>query len=250
MGLRLEERHRVEQDFHDQAAGHERADFYAWDALAIADQHAYTLLGDLDGKHLLDLGCGQGANALRFARHGARVQAVDLSAGMVEATHAGAAAAGLAGQVDAQQMSAEELRFPDHSFDLVFGHSVLHHTDLAITRSEIRRVLKPGGRAVFLEPLGHNPLLNLFRRLTPWRRTPTERPLTYADIRFFAEPFAGLRLQEFYVVALAAFALVPFGKKALFQAAMRKLAPLDRAALARWPALRKFAWVVVLELQR
>lgn len=250
MGSQLAQRHKVEQDFHDQAARRTRTDFYSWGALDLADQHAYAQLGDLNGKVLLDLGCGQGANAVGFAHHGALVYAVDLSRGMAETTSTRAAQAGLARRIAAHQMSAEQIAFADSSFDLVFGHSVLHHTDLAISRREIHRILKPGGRAVFLEPLGHNPLLNLFRWLTPARRTPTEKPLTCADISFFAEPFSALAHQEFYCLALAAFALVPLGNRYWFSAVMRMLSRIDRVLLDRVPALRKQCWATVIAVTR
>jgi SAM-dependent methyltransferase len=245
--MSLAERHKIEQHFHDRAAGRDRGDFYAWGALSAADDYAYTLLGDLRGRRVLDLGCGDGANAVRLASAGATVCAIDLSLGMVAATRDRVERAGLGHAVSAQQMSAEELGFADGSFDVIFGHSVIHHTDLRIARREVRRLLRPGGLAVFLEPLDHNPLLNLFRRLTPWRRTPTEKPLSDDEIRFFAEPFGRVRRREFYLASLAAFAFVPLRSRALFQASLDALLPLDEALFARWPRLRQYAWAVVLE---
>ncbi|MDZ4718793.1 MAG: class I SAM-dependent methyltransferase [Roseiflexaceae bacterium] len=246
--MRLAERHKIEQAYHDQASARERTDFYAWGALSAADDYAFGLLGDLHGKRVLDLGCGDGANAIRLARAGAHVIAIDLSIGMVAATRKRVEQAGLASAVDAQQMSAEHLGFADGSFDAILGHSVLHHTDLRITRREVHRLLKSAGKAIFLEPLDHNPLLNLFRKLTPWRRTPTEKPLSYDEIHFFGEPFSQLHHHEFYLVALAAFACIPLKNRTLFQIALNTLIPLDDRIFARWPHMRRYAWAVVLEL--
>jgi SAM-dependent methyltransferase len=246
--MRLAERHKIEQAYHDQASAHERTDFYAWGALSAADDYAFALLGDLRGKRVLDLGCGDGANAIRLANAGAHVIAIDISIGMVTATRQRVEQAGLAATVDAQQMSAEQLGFADGSFDAILGHSVLHHTDLRITRREVHRLLRPNGKAVFLEPLDHNPLLNLFRKLTPWRRTPTEKPLSYDEIQFFGEPFRQLHHHEFYLVALAAFACIPLNSRALFHTMLSTLIPLDDWIFARWPHLRRYAWAVVLEL--
>lgn len=246
--VRLIERHKIEQDYHDHAAGRERGDFYAWGALSAADDYAFGLLGDLHGLRVLDLGCGDGANAVRLATAGAWVVAIDISAGMAAATRLRVERAGLAHAVDVQQMSAEQLAFADGSFDCIYGHSVIHHTDLRITRREVRRLLRPGGRAIFLEPLDHNPVLNLFRRLTPWRRTPTEKPLSDDEIRFFAEPFGRFSRREFYLVALAAFAFVPLRSRRLFQSALAALVPIDDLLFTRWPRLRRYAWAVVLDL--
>src|SRR5207302_1903430 len=59
---------------------------------------------------------------------------------------------------------AERLPFADASFDRVWGNAVLHHLDLGRAAPELRRVLAPGGVAVFCEPWGENPLLTWARR--------------------------------------------------------------------------------------
>lgn len=250
MSFGLEERHRTERDFHDRAALHERHDFYTWGALRVADQFAFALLGPMQGRVVLDLGCGDGANSLRFAEGGACVQAIDISSGMADVTNRRAEEAGLQARISASCMSAEHVGFPDQTFDLVFGHSVLHHTDLMISRREIHRILKPGGRAIFLEPLAHNPLIAFFRWMTPWRRTPTERPLRFADIAIFAEPFARVQHHEFYLLSLLAFAVLPLGSRRLFQVLLDRLSDCDRSLLDRWPVLGRYAWVTVIELAR
>lgn len=246
--MKLTERHSIEQHFHDQAAGHERRDFYAWGALQAADDYAYMRLGEVRGKYVLDLGCGDGQHTVRLASEGAYVKAIDISFGMVGVTQRRIEQAGLAEQAQAAQMSAEYLAFADQSFDLIFGHSVLHHTDLSITRAELLRLLRPGGRAIFLEPLDHNPILNLFRRLTPWRRTPTERPLAEQDLRYLAEGFVRLERHEFYLIALLAFVFIPLRSRVLFQAAMQTLIPFDEWLFNHWPGLRRYAWASVIEL--
>lgn len=243
-------RQQIERTHHDRVASHERHDFYTWGALAAADAHAYSLIGQPVGRLMLDLGCGRGDHAVCFAQSGAYVVAVDLSGGMVAVTQRRAIEAGVSDRVAVQQMSAELLGFADATFDYVFGHSVLHHTDLAATRREVYRVLKPGGRAVFLEPLDHNPLLNLFRRLTPWRRTPTEKPLSMADLHFFAELFAYSSHREFYLLALGAFLFVPLNNRALFQRTLHLLNAVDQRMFRLVPGLRRYAWVTVLELRR
>lgn len=250
MSATLTARQQVEQTHHDRIASRERRDFYAWGALDAADACAYALIDSPAGNTILDLGCGRGIHAVHFARAGARVAAIDLSGGMASMTQRRAMAAGVGARVAVQQMSAESLGFADATFDYVFGHSVLHHTDLAITRREVHRVLKPGGRAVFLEPLDHNPALNLFRYLTPWRRTPTEKPLSLADLRFFAEPFTRSSHREFYLLALGAFIFVPFKSRTLFQHTLRLLNAVDQQMFCLVPALRRYAWVTVLDVQR
>jgi ubiquinone/menaquinone biosynthesis C-methylase UbiE len=80
------------------------------------------------------------------------------------------------GVVNAQfdVMNAEELEFEDAAFDVIFGSGIIHHLDVPRAYSELARVLAPGGSAVFVEPLGHNPLIRVFRNRTPELRTPDE----------------------------------------------------------------------------
>ena len=73
-------------------------------------------------------------------------------------------------------MPAERLSYSDSVFDLAVGFAIIHHLDLKPALAELHRVLKPGGVAFFAEPLGTNPAIQLYRRLTPQFRTEDERP--------------------------------------------------------------------------
>jgi SAM-dependent methyltransferase len=75
------------------------------------------------------------------------------------------------------------LPWPDGFFDVIVGRAILHHLDLDIAINELLRVMRPDGKMFFVEPLFHNPLVAMFRRLTPGARTIDERPLTRHDIR-------------------------------------------------------------------
>src|SRR5205823_11824247 len=81
--------------------------------------------------------------------------ATDISQGMLDELATSARRLGL--EVETACCEAAELPFPDDSFDLVFGHAVLHHLpDLPGAFAEFRRVLRPGGRLAFCgEPSRH-----------------------------------------------------------------------------------------------
>lgn len=101
-------------------------------------------------------------------------------------------------------MDANRLKFPDESFDIVFGKAILHHLDLARALSEIRRVLKPLGRIVFSEPLGVNPVAKLVRLMTPQARTTDEQPLRKQELARIQEQFdTTFRYQQFFSVPAA-----------------------------------------------
>src|SRR5918994_3240853 len=100
----------------------------------------------------LEIGAGTGYFSLNLLRAGVVDHAVatDISQGMLDALVASAGELGLANRVQTVRTEAERLPFPDDSFDLVFGHAVLHHLpDLDGAFREFRRVLRPGGAVVF-----------------------------------------------------------------------------------------------------
>lgn len=144
-------------------------------------------LGDVEGLSVLDFGCGRGEMSLRLLHSGARVVGIDISKTYVDIARSEATAAGHdPGLFEFLVMDAHILEFEDNCFDLVIGRGILHHLDYETALAEVRRVLRPGGRAVFLEPLGSNPLLRVFRALTPKARTKDERPFYRRDIRKFS----------------------------------------------------------------
>jgi SAM-dependent methyltransferase len=79
-------------------------------------------------------------------------------------------------------MDAHDLKFQDETFDLIIGRGILHHLDFNIALKGIKRVLKKDGEAYFQEPLGDNPLLKIFRLITPNLRTKDERPFYKKDL--------------------------------------------------------------------
>ena len=112
---------------------------------------------------LLDLGCGAGHASFTAAARVAQVVAYDLSAQMLAVVEQAAAEKGLS-NIQLQQGVAESLPFEDASFDLVISRYSAHHWhDVGQALREVKRVLKPGGRAIFMDVVspGH-PLLDTY----------------------------------------------------------------------------------------
>ncbi|MEM8556461.1 MAG: class I SAM-dependent methyltransferase [Bacteroidota bacterium] len=140
-------------------------------------------LANLEGRHALDFGCGRGERSLTMLGHGATVDGIDISKNYIAEAEQAALAAGYdPGHFRFVVGDAHMLPYDDGVFDLVVGDGILHHLDLDVALGEVHRVLKPGGRALFKEPLLDNPLLKLFRSLTPQARTEDERPLSAVDL--------------------------------------------------------------------
>jgi len=100
------------------------------------------------GQRVLDVGCGAGTDLVRFARGGALVTGVDISPSAIALARRNFDLQGLT--ADLREADGEHLPFPDDVFDLVFAHGVVQYTanGRALVQ-ECRRVLKPGGSAIF-----------------------------------------------------------------------------------------------------
>ena len=102
----------------------------------------------LAGKHLLEVGCGMGFDSLEFLKRGVRVTATDLTENAARLARRHFELEGVNAEC-VQVENALALSFPDATFDAVWANGVLHHTgDVRRAVQEVRRVLKPGGRAI------------------------------------------------------------------------------------------------------
>jgi SAM-dependent methyltransferase len=197
---------------------------------------------DPRGKAVLDYGCGFGGKALTYLTMGAdQVTGIDISDERVREARRRAAEAGVGDKVRFLVADAHNTGLPDGSFDLIVGKAILHHLDLEVAVSELRRLLRPGGTAVFAEPLWHNPLLRLGRALTPAARTSDEHPITASDWKVCAAIFPRFRHyeREFLTIPLMPVNLVI--PRRWQQRLARRLAPVDDWLLGRFPSLRPYA---------
>ena len=113
---------------------------------ALEEPHVRGALGDVRGREVLDLGCGTGRHTAWLVEAGARVTAVDFSAGMLEQARERVPGGGV--RFVTHDLH-DRLPFADASFDAVVSGLVLEHLrDLSAFFAEARRVLRPAGRAV------------------------------------------------------------------------------------------------------
>lgn len=113
--------------------------------------HHLLRLVDFDayrGRRVLEIGCGAGVDLARFAKGGANVVGLDLASSAIDLARANFEQQGLAGEF--RVGNGEALPFPENSFDLVYAHGVVQYTaNPQRLVDECRRVLHPGGEAIF-----------------------------------------------------------------------------------------------------
>ena len=150
------------------------------------------------GKRVLDVGCGAGTDLVRFARAGALVTGVDISASAIELARKNFAQQRLA--VDLHVADGENLPFAGDTFDLVFAHGVVQYTrNGSALVAECRRVLKPGGEAIF-QVYNRISWLNALSRLMnvalEHEDAPVLRKYSAAEFRVLLDGFRDVRVEE------------------------------------------------------
>lgn len=149
------------------------------------------------GKRVLEVGCGIGTDLVRFARGGARVTGVDLSATAIDLARKNFALHG----VNAEQLrvaNAEALPYEDASFDVVYGHGVLQYTANAPRLvAECHRVLVPGGEAIFMvynRVSWLNALSKIMKVPLEHEDAPVLEKYSISEFRDILSPFAHVRI--------------------------------------------------------
>ncbi len=197
------------------------------------------------GKSILEYGCGTKSEASFLSARGASVTGIDISDVAIEHAREAARREGLRG-VNYEVMDGESLSYRDHSFDIVCGSGILHHLNVRRAFSELRRVLAPQGEAIFIEPLGHNPLINLYRKVTPGMRTAGESPLLISDLEMARRYFSLVDIHYFNLTTLLA---VPLRNWPGFGCLLRGLERTDDFVFHCVPIARRLAWIAVLVLR-
>jgi SAM-dependent methyltransferase len=164
------------------------------------------------GRRVLEIGVGLGTDFVQFARAGAHLAGIDLTAGSIDLVRRRIAAEGLA--ADVRIADAEKLPFGEGSFDLVYSWGVLHHTpDTPRVVEEIRRVLRTDGEArVMLYSRRSWVALGLWLRYAvgrgrPWRsvasvvaenmESPGTKAYTQSELEYLLRPFRDVRFTRF-----------------------------------------------------
>ena len=211
-----------------------------------AKQYAYKQMGELKNKQVLEIGCGMGMNAILLTQKGAKVTAIDISQKRLDWV------ARLFKDKDINpvtllRVNGEQLPFRDNSFDIVYTNAVLIHMDKLNAAQEVYRVLKPGGMAIFVEPLQYHPLVNLYRyTFGPkiWRIIASY--FSFRDIRNIGQCFDKFDHREFYLFSFLSF-YWEFGNRNLikFKKSLSRWEKIDKFLFKIFPFLKRLSWFTV-----
>jgi 2-polyprenyl-3-methyl-5-hydroxy-6-metoxy-1,4-benzoquinol methylase len=217
-------------------------------------QRYLDLVGDVRGKEVLDLGCGNGELSVYLAKVGASVTAVDFSPVSVQNTKTLAEYNDVGAQVSAQVADCMDLAALQKSFDLAVGKDVLHHIEPFDAFVDVLYdALRPGGRGIFFENSARNAVLMFFRSHAVGRfgipkcSDNEEYPLEPREIAMFRRRFA--RVTTHYPEFRFFKMLGPYifrGKKRLG----RRFERLDDLVYRYLPMFNKYSYRQIVEVER
>jgi SAM-dependent methyltransferase len=207
---------------------------------------------DIEGKQVLEIGCGMGTHAEILARNGARLTVIDQTRFAVDSTQRRFSLKQLKARISRQD--AENLAFPDRTFDLVWTWGVIHHsssTEKCV--AEIARVLKPGGSLkmmVYYRPsLVYYLHCGLIRGILMGRllRSSLDEIYVSSSDGFYARVFSKRELHELLGEHFGSLRVTVVGLKAefypiprnQFKIVLERLTPdwLANAVLGRWGSM-------------
>jgi 2-polyprenyl-3-methyl-5-hydroxy-6-metoxy-1,4-benzoquinol methylase len=147
----------------------------------------FSKIMPLEGKRVLDYGCGAGENACLLAACGADVWGFDLSPVSIEKAQRRAELMGLSERAHFDVYAAGQTGYPDASFDIVIGFAILHHLHMMLDEvyREMGRLVRPGGTMYAIEPVANHFVTQKLRRFFPVEivATPDERQLFNPELQ-------------------------------------------------------------------
>jgi ubiquinone/menaquinone biosynthesis C-methylase UbiE len=228
----------ISKDTYDKIYGNRK--FYKTVEVSVRFKDKW-ILDNVKGKVFLDYACGNGGNARQAAKSGASLAiGIDISDISIKNAKQIAIDEGLAENTFFVQGDAENTGLPDNSIDLVICSGMLHHLDLSYAFYELRRILKPGGKVLAIEALDYNPIIKIYRMITPDMRTEWEKAhiLSYRDLKFASRFFKVKNIKHWHVLSILG---------GYFPSILPILNFLDKIVV-KIPLVKKMSWMFTFEL--
>ncbi len=190
---------------------------------------------------ILDYGCGIGSSlkkVLEFKPN--KITGIDISE--ISIQKAKNLIQNLDSNVELLVDNCEKTKFKNDTFNIIYGTGILHHLNIKICLDEINRILKPGGKFLFIEPLGTNPAINFYRKLTPKSRSKDEHPLNNQDFYLIRNIFTKVKIKYYGFLTLIFFPVYKSPERSIIFKFLQKVDQF----LFRFNIFRKFAWSVLI----
>ena len=223
------------------------------------------ILSPMRGKKMLELGCGPGNFSVWLAKQGADVSAIDIGPEIVKA--ANRLAKINCANCEFSQGDMKSLDFDNSTYDAVIGLMVLHHlseANVVKTLQECHRILRPGGVAVFYEPVENSKSFNLIQNLIPvgkkgshkyrpsilQRRAWAEYVQTLDDRTMTSREFILGGEGLFQETCISPYGFLVRLRKLLGFRSLSILISLDKILFRLLPPLRHFCQTVLVEYKK
>ena len=232
----------------DRTAIHPDRDLLLWwhDFYLPVFEYIFEQMGDLRGKRILELGAGTGGTTVMLAKHGATVTGIDLLPFRLVEAKERARKHCVTDSVQFALMDAMQLAFEDNTFDFIISKSVLVFTDHERAAQECYRVLKPGGKAIFIENMSSHPAVWLYRKFF-LKYSANLHYFSMADVMRFGKHFDLLQHREFHLLAVGALFwkhLIPV--LPIYQLKLKGLSAIDIGLLKLCPPLNRLCWITAM----
>ena len=242
--MKLTETNIREQKFHNKlqsGQGYRKENIF-YKAVYNLYQDFYKFLeNNSKDKFVLDFGCGIGTITEQVAKQKPhKIVGADISDISIAKAKERTDKKNL--NIEYRVENCEKSNLESESFDLIYGTGILHHLNLERAVIEINRLLKEKGKMVFMEPLGTNPIINLYRKFTPNSRSVDEHPFIQKDFNFLKKTFGELDIKYYGFFTLVFFLFYKSPEKSFIY---KTLAYCDKI-IFKIKYFRFLAWSVLI----
>lgn len=246
--MNLTEKNIREKEFHNNLQKKKKGRFEGifYKALYNSNEDFFKYLEknvkDLD---VLDYGCGIGSSMEKVINYNPKkITGIDISEVSIQKAISKLKDAKI--NIECLVENCENTKIDSNSFDIVYGTGILHHLQLDKSLNEIYRLLKHSGTLAFIEPLGTNPLINIYRKLTPNSRSKDEHPLIKQDFDYMLLKFKEMKINYYGFLTLVFF---PFYGSPATSSFFKLLSKLDQY-LFKFKFFKQMAWSVLITAKK
>ena len=237
-----------EKEFHNKLQSNSKGRFenIFYKAIGHAWHDYYDKLSFLsNNSDILDYGCGIGPTIEKVINYNPKkITGIDISDISINKAKEKFKNSNI--KIELLVDNSEKTKFANNQFDLVYGLGILHHLEFSKCLDEILRVLKPGGSLIFVEPLGTNPIINLYRKLTPKSRSIDEHPFTGKDLELLKSKYKDVEIKYYGFLTLVFFPFYFNPNKSIIFKIFKNIDQI----LFKIKFFRYFAWSVLISAKK